>query len=62
MATHIKKALKKKPASASMSAKKKAPMVFGIGVPKPLKGASASRAAREAGVVSANGTLKTRFR
>lgn len=62
MATQVKKALKKKLPRDPMPPKKKAPTIFGIGVPKPLKGASASRAAREAGVVSADGSLKTRFR
>lgn len=34
----------------------------GIGVPAPLKGARAKRAVRDAGLVTASGSLKTRFR
>lgn len=35
---------------------------LGIGIPKPLTGKDATKAVREAGVVTASGNLKARFR
>lgn len=34
----------------------------GIGVPKPLKGQAAVKAAREAGIITANGNLTKRYK
>lgn len=66
--------LPKRKASTTRAAKPKSPtmkakpvvtgyvVTFAVGIPKPLTGKQASKAVREAGVVTAAGNLKARFR